>query len=713
MRKQERHHIPRNGGRRRRWAKKALVCITVLPLFISSVNVLRVPSAMASFIGPSCCMHDHRKCSPTIQYAARVEEQTWQQEEESFQPTISHQEEARKGFADMIDAANTTVSVKIINVDGLHDSFPHRNGRSYNGHPVLHQPPPEVNGVQQPVVNGKTQPTTVRKLWQRRHARSVEEGVRREKTGEKATQLYMLLSKVAPSRPGYFARTISGLISALAEEADGLEVDVDAREETPLWRKQVDAIRINFSRLGFKPLRMGGLDEAIRSFETQIPESRVENLAKDLELAAVSSADEAFDRIDEDKSGALDPYEIAKALSLAASSDSDDEKLLEELATQLVELYDFNGDGVVDRAEYQSLVADMAKLRQVEKDRQERRKEEEEKPGLFHKVAKWIWRKEDEAALEEEMRIHVEAKSQLGVTDISENNFDSSDDLVNIDHDAAVDSVTRGSGSIVLQDLKLDLRQLIFGFVPFLKRITPGGPLILEPFMATVTGSFNKDDIKASFLLDAGLRRLVARALRRRVRSFRDLVDGAVFYGRTWNMASESAPMVEVPELTSVEFDEENRIIMTGRAQVQSSPNAPFIENTFKVRTKIGTRKNGQVIRLVEPELAFVLECPESWEHKYVVEATIFRETFSSQLTVSRTFLFDSVQLAFKTFGLLVPKRPKPLYSFFPIYSPFKVDDNDGFDLGEDNRIKSIDIKDGALQFEVSMLFCVIENICL
>jgi hypothetical protein len=152
--------------------------------------------------------------------------------------------------------------------------------------------------------------------------------------------------------------------------------------------------------------------------------------------------------------------------------------------------------------------------------------------------------------------------------------------------------------------------------VPFLKRITPGGPLILEPFMATVTGSFNKDDIKASFLLDAGLRRLVARALRRRVRSFRDLVDGAVFYGRTWNMASESAPMVEVPELTSVQFDEENRIIMTGRAQVQSSPNAPFIENKFKVRTKIGTRKNGQVIRLVEPELAFVLECPESWEHK-------------------------------------------------------------------------------------------------
>lgn len=48
------------------------------------------------------------------------------------------------------------------------------------------------------------------------------------------------------------------------------------------------------------------------------------------------------------------------------------------------------------------------------------------------------------------------------------------------------------------------------------------------------------------------------------------------------------------------------------------------------------------------------------------------------------------------------PARPKPLYSFFPIYSPFKVDDNDGFDLGEDNSINSIDIQEGKLCFELS-----------
>jgi hypothetical protein len=61
--------------------------------------------------------------------------------------------------------------------------------------------------------------------------------------------------------------------------------------------------------------------------------------------------------------------------------------------------------------------------------------------------------------------------------------------------------------------------------------------------------------------------------------------------------------------------------------------------------------------------------------------------------------------MIFKNFGVgVLPRRPKPLYSYIPIYSPFKVDDNDGFDMGEDNCIKSIEIKDGALQFEVRLL---------
>ena len=51
-----------------------------------------------------------------------------------------------------------------------------------------------------------------------------------------------------------------------------------------------------------------------------------------------------------------------------------------------------------------------------------------------------------------------------------------------------------------------------------------------------------------SVLLQAGLKRLVARALRRRVRSFRDIVDGAHFFGRTWTLASKEAPQVDVSE---------------------------------------------------------------------------------------------------------------------------------------------------------------------
>jgi hypothetical protein len=57
-----------------------------------------------------------------------------------------------------------------------------------------------------------------------------------------------------------------------------------------------------------------------------------------------------------------------------------------------------------------------------------------------------------------------------------------------------------------------------------------------------------------------------------------------------------------------------------------------------------------------------------------------------------------------KTFNLEPPKRPKPLYFFFPIHSPFRVENNekDGFYLGEDNCIKSIYIQDNALRFELS-----------
>jgi len=109
------------------------------------------------------------------------------------------------------------------------------------------------------------------------------------------------------------------------------------------------------------------------------------------------------------------------------------------------------------------------------------------------------------------------------------------------------------------------------------------------------------------------------RVLRRRVGFLRDFLEGAVFTGRSWKTFSgEGGPRVEIPELTNVEFDANNKLIITGRARVQTRPDSSVIEQTFKVRTSIGTRKNGRFIRLEEPELALVIECPKSWEQKYV-----------------------------------------------------------------------------------------------
>jgi hypothetical protein len=118
-----------------------------------------------------------------------------------------------------------------------------------------------------------------------------------------------------------------------------------------------------------------------------------------------------------------------------------------------------------------------------------------------------------------------------------------------------------------------------------------------------------------SFFLDAGLRLLVARALRVRLRSYRDFIDGAYFFGRRWKMASKSAPVVEVLGLSNVEFDKRDKMIITGRARIRTGPDAPVVTNTFKLRTKIGTTNNGQNIRLVEPELAVVVECPQALEN--------------------------------------------------------------------------------------------------
>lgn len=51
--------------------------------------------------------------------------------------------------------------------------------------------------------------------------------------------------------------------------------------------------------------------------------------------------------------------------------------------------------------------------------------------------------------------------------------------------------------------------------------------------------------------------------------------------------------------------------------------------------------------------------------------------------------------------GIPRPKRPEPYYSFFPIYSKFEVNENAGFNMGDDNCLRKIFIKNGKLRFEM------------
>ena len=521
-------------------------------------------------------------------------------------------------------------------------------------------------------------PTTTRSIWRHRHARSAEEGIRREKTTSRrpptlsSARLSSVLAKANGSidrtSRHYAARTITGLINALAEEVDDLDVEVESRRNTPWHNKHVDAVRIKFSRLGFKPLRMGGHEspeprkEAASRLHYNFLYRNWRDLKnrKDARNSEVSSltADDAFDRIDVDKSGFLDRDELLQALSLAArtsnstllSDDMDNSEsnlaILEDLASDLFELYDINGDGVVDRKEYKNMVEDMAALRRADARSEQRAQEQQQrldqgatppywegwtdKAFNFFQNRTWWWSPSEDRKLDDSSAVAL-ATSETSSGPLS---FLDKFPLASVDEtplDGALDSgekegavgassevmgVTKTFGSITFSDLKMDVRQIIFGALPVVKRLTPGGPLILEPFTTTITGSFNREDIMNSILLDMGLRRLVMRVVRKRVGSVRDILEGAMFKGRSWKtFGGEGGPKVEITELTNVEFDEDDKLIVTGRARVRTRPEAAVFEQAFKVRTSIGTLNSGHNIRLEEPELALVVECPKEWEN--------------------------------------------------------------------------------------------------
>ncbi len=80
----------------------------------------------------------------------------------------------------------------------------------------------------------------------------------------------------------------------------------------------------------------------------------------------------------------------------------------------------------------------------------------------------------------------------------------------------------------------------------------------------------------------------------------------------------------------------------------------------------------------------------------------VLRESIHTSYSSAADLLYlFSIVMVCQALGLPIPERPKPIYSYFPLVSPVKVTDKDGFDLGEDNRIRSIQIKNGALRFEI------------
>ena len=68
----------------------------------------------------------------------------------------------------------------------------------------------------------------------------------------------------------------------------------------------------------------------------------------------------------------------------------------------------------------------------------------------------------------------------------------------------------------------------------------------------------------------------------------------------------------------------------------------------------------------------------------------------------ARFFVPCSINKTFAKFNMKPPPKPEPIFTYIPIHSPFKKnDDTGGYYMGEDNRLKSMYIKDKCLRFEM------------
>lgn len=329
--------------------------------------------------------------------------------------------------------------------------------------------------------------------------------------------------KVKRGDRNYAAWTIAGLIMALAEEVTDLDVEVDANYNTPLRNRTVDSIRIQFSKLGFKPLRMRGSDKKLEDGNHQLDDG-TQDSSKILDKRyrplsdSVPSPDEAFDQIDTDNSGALDVDEVAIALRTAAIDGRREGSIAEmstkslavigDLARRLVRLYDSNGDGVVDRDEYKDMVKDMTTLRSQKralKSQSSSRLNGEDirrstRLSTLEPIYSWVQgistsvltlytslfvkepidsrvaRKSIEVMNASLLKSASEdflvksndfAEDNLQQRDFAEDNLQKGDIIGN---DLAVNDLPKGE--IIISGLSLDLRRLLFGAVPIVKKVS-------------------------------------------------------------------------------------------------------------------------------------------------------------------------------------------------------------------------------------------------
>lgn len=276
-------------------------------------------------------------------------------------------------------------------------------------------------------------------------------------------------TRVKQSRSNAFgARLITGLIMALAEEVEGLDVEVDADSDTPISEKAIRSVKIYFSRLGFRQLRMGGLDEAFSDPESSMSISERFAMARRF-FDRPETADEAFDRIDADNSGGLDEGELEEALRTASLIGGNggfrarSRGRLAELASRLVRLYDADGNGVVDRDEYQAMVEDMASLKEARQREATQRRAELRSVGSGEggeKKRRWL---------------SSVFRGRKGVSSGDNSTVAGEEEVVDVTDNKEFwgTIIDHGEGSIVLEDLKLDLRRLLFGVIPGVKRVSP------------------------------------------------------------------------------------------------------------------------------------------------------------------------------------------------------------------------------------------------